>query len=235
MSDALEARLRELGRDVRVEVPRDLEAAVMTRVRAAPVPSVGRRTRLRRWVAGAFLGLLGVGVVASPVGASVLDWFGFHGVVVVGGQPRATDEPTVPGEPAGLGLDAAADLAGFTPVVPALLGDPDGVAVSADGEIVSLSWGSGEDTVRLDEFRGSIDPMFLKSVDQSRIVTIDAGVALWLATPHDVGVVTDDGSTRRLDARLAAPTLVWTQGDLTLRLEGDRTLEQAVAIAESAR
>jgi hypothetical protein len=230
MSDMLETRLRELARDVRVDVPAGLEAAVLERVRE-PAPTSSRR--LRRWLAGLFLALLGAGAVASPVGASILDWFGFHGVNVVEGQPSVTEEPTVPAELTGLSLDQAAELAGFTPLVPAALGDPDGVAVSADRRLVSLSWGSGAETVRLDQFRGAIDPMFWKLVDISTFVTVDAGDALWLPTAHQVSVVADDGTRQQLAPRLAAPTLVWAQGPLTLRLEGDHTLERAIEIADS--
>ncbi len=214
MSDALDTRLRELAGAVRVEVPSGLEAAVLARIGEA---AHSRPRRLGRWIAGLFLALFGVGAVASPVGASILDWFGFHGVAVVEDQPSVTSEPTVPVEPAGMTLDEATAVAGFTPVVPAELGAPDGVAVSTDGRIVSLSWGSGDDTVRLDEFRGSIEPSFWKSVDDARIVTLSTG----------------DGTKRRLEARLAAPTLVWTYGDLTLRLEGNDTLARATEIAES--
>ena len=231
MSETLEARLRELAVAVRVEVPADLEATVMARVND---PSPARPRRLRRWIAGLFLALLGAGAVASPVGASILDWFGFHGVNVVEGQPPVTEEPTVPAEPAAVDLDEAAELAGFTPLVPAALGTPDGVAVSADRRVVSLSWGSGADTVRLDEFRGTIDPQFWKTAQDASIVTIAVGDALWLPTAHHVEVVADDGTRQRLAPRLAAPTLVWTQGDLTLRLEGDHSFEAAVEIAESA-
>lgn len=233
MSEALETRLRELAHDVRIEVPADLEAAVMARVTREPTPS--RPRRLGRWIAGLFLALLGAGAVASPVGASILDWFGFHGVAIFEDESPATGEPTVPAELAGLSLDRAAELAGFTPLVPAELGAPDGVAVSADRRLVSLSWGSGADTVRLDQFRGSIDPLFWKTVDTSSFVTIGVGDALWLPTPHHVTVVAEDGTQQQLPPRLAAPTLVWPQGLLTLRLEGDHTLERATEIADSTR
>lgn len=230
MPDPLETRLRELAHDVRVDVPAGLEAAVLARV-SEPAPTPLRR--LRRWFVGLFLALLGAGAVASPVGASILEWFGFHGVNVVEGRPSVTDEPTVPAELAGLSLDQAAELAGFTPLVPARLGDPDGVAVSADRRLVSLSWGSGADTVRLDQFRGSIDPLFWKTVDTSAFVTVAVGDALWLPTAHHVTVVADDGTRQQLAPRLAAPTLVWPQGVLTLRLEGDHDLQRAIKIADS--
>ncbi len=233
MSETLEARLRELAGAVRVDVPAELETAVMARV--VHESTATRPRRLRRWFVGLFLAVLGAGAVASPVGASILDWFGFHGVNVVEGQPTVTEEPTVPAEPAGMSLDEAAALAGFTPLVPAELGAPDGVAVSSDRRVLSLSWGSGADTVRLDEFRGDIDPLFWKTVEDSSIVTIGAGDALWLPTAHVVQVVADDGTALRLPPRLAAPTLVWPQGVLTVRLEGDHSFDQAVTIADSTR
>lgn len=66
MPDALEERLVELATDIRVDVPDGLEAAVMARVRATRPPA-----RWRRWVVGLLLGLLGAGVVVSPVGATL--------------------------------------------------------------------------------------------------------------------------------------------------------------------
>ena len=54
-----------------------------------------------------------------------------------------------------------------------------------------------------------------------------AGPALWITgEPH---VVLLPGGP----ARLAANTLIWTRGRLTIRLEGAETLQQARAIAES--
>jgi len=232
MSDTIEARLGRLARELRVEVPADLEAAVMARVVSAPAPS--RRSRARRWLVGLLVVVLGAGAAASPVGATILDWFGFHGVAVTEGQPPVTDEPTPPAEPADVSLEEAAALAGFTPRVPTELGAPDGVSVSGDNLLVSLSWGSGAGTVRLDQFRGTIEPLFWKSVDESRFVSLDVGDALWLPNPHHVSVVADDGTLHRLPPRLASPTLVWPHGVVTLRLEGDLTLARATEIANSA-
>ena len=231
MSEPLEVRLRELAHDLHVEVPGGLEAAVLARI--AQEPAASRPRRLGRWIGGLLLALLGVGVVATPVGASLLDWFGFHGVAVVEGRRTPTEEPTVPAVPEGMSLDRAAERVGFTPLVPGELGAPDGVSVSADDRLVSLSWGSGPDTVRLDQFEGTVDPLFWKTATDATFLSVEAGDALWLPRPHHVRVVAEDGSKRRLAPRLAAQTLVWVQGDLTLRLEGDQSLERAVEIADS--
>lgn len=227
MPDPIEQRLSELGRDVRVAVPDGLEDAVMARVREA------RPTRRwRRWVAGVFLGLLAGGVVASPVGAKIREWFGFHGVTVEPGDP-VTGEPTVPPAAGDVRLDDAADRAGFVPLVPEALGEPDAVELSDDDAVVSLSWTSDGATIRLDEFRGTIEPLFWKTAPEAEHVTVAGRDALWLPTPHRVTVLGPSGDVRQLPSRLSAPTLVWLAGDLTLRLEGDLDVEEAVAVAES--
>jgi len=228
MPDALEQRLSALATDLRVPVPEGLERAVMDRV-----TTTGPRRRWRRWLAGLVAGLVGVGVVASPVGAEIRGWLGLPGVSVTSGDP-VTETPTVPPVPGIPDLQRAERLAGFTPVVPAELGAPDGVQVSADRLVVSLSWTTDEGTVRLDELRGDVDPLFWKTADRAEHVLVAGTEALWLPTAHRVTVVPDGGSVRDLPSRAAAPTLLWLDGDLTLRLEGDLDLAAATRIAESA-
>ena len=229
MPDALEERLSALAADLQVPVPDGLERAVMDRVaRTRP------RRRWRRWLAGLVAGLLGVGVVASPVGAEIRGWLGLPGVSVTSGDP-VTETPTVPPAPGTPDLERAERLAGFTPVVPAELGAPDGVEVSADRQVVSLSWTAEDGTVRLDELRGDVEPIFWKTADQAERVLVAGTEALWLPTAHRVTVVPDGGSVRDLPSRLAGPTLLWLDGDLTLRLEGDLDLAEATQIAESGR
>ncbi|MDR7255449.1 hypothetical protein J2X46_004456 [Nocardioides sp. BE266] len=227
MPETLEEQLAALAGDLKVDVPDGLEAAVMERVRTTrPV------RRWRRWAAGVFLGLLAGGVVASPVGATIREWFGFHGVSVTSGDP-ATEEPTVPPATGDVRLEDAAERAGFDPVVPEALGAPDAVEISQDAAVVSLSWETDGGTVRLDEFRGSVEPLFWKTAPDAGFATVSGRDALWIPVPHEVTVVSPDGDVRNLPSRLAAPTLVWLHDDLTLRLEGDLTQEEATAIAES--
>jgi len=227
MPDALERRLTELADDLRVPVPDGLDAAVMTRI-----GSTRPHGRWRRWVAGLLLGLLGGGVVVSPVGATIREWLGFHGVAVTSGDPE-TRTPVVPSATGDLTLDEAEAAAGFAPVVPAALGAPEGVEVSGDHLVVSLSWTTESGTVRLDQFRGMVEPLFWKTADAAEPVTVSGRDALWLPTAHQVTVMSTKGEVRQLPSRLAAPTLVWLDDDLTLRLEGDLTLEEATDIAES--
>lgn len=227
MPDALEERLDALARDLVVPVPDGLGDAVMARV-----ATVRPRRRVARWLVGLLLGALGAGVVASPVGASLREWLGLPGVTVSSGGP-VTGTPTVPPATAGGDLEAAADRAQFTPLVPRALGDPDGVEVSADGLVVSLSWSTGQGTVRLDQFRGDVEPLFWKTADRASPTSVSGRDALWLPSAHRVVVVSPDGTIRSLPSRLAAPTLLWVSGELTLRLEGDIDLADATRIAES--
>lgn len=231
MPETLEDQLEDLARVVSVRVPDGLEDAVMARVAAVPT-----RPRWRRWVASLLLGLLGLlgaGVVASPVGAEIRAWFGLSGVSVTTGDDPVTETPDVPPAEGDADLGRAAALVGFTPLVPDALGEPEHVEVSSDARVVSLSWTTGSGTVRLDQFRGDVDPLFWKTTTEADRVTVGLHEALWLPTAHRVEVVADDGTARTLPSRLSAPTLLWVDDDLTLRLEGNLDLARATAIAQS--
>lgn len=188
--------------------------------------------RWRRWLAGLAVGLLGAGVVASPVGAEIRGWLGLPGVSVTSGD-AVEGTPSVPPATGSPDLERAERLAGFAPVVPAVLGSPDGVEVSADRLVVSLTWSTEDGTIRLDQLRGDVEPLFWKTADEAERVLLAGAEALWLPTAHRVTVVPDGGSPRELPSRQAAPTLLWVDGDLTLRLEGDLDLGSATRIAES--
>ncbi len=237
MPDTIETRLRELGLALRADPPEGHDARILARVRTEPppeprpAPAAWLRARAR-WVAALVGALLGVALVVSPVGAQVREWFGFHGVVVEERAPRATGEPTVPPATGTLTTEDAERLAGFAPVIPAALGEPDRLAVSPDRAVVSMSWRTADGTLRLDQFDGALEPLFWKASLDAELVSAGGVDALWFATPHDVVVLTD-GGTRRYPPRLAAATLIWVRGEVTMRLEGDLTQEEAIRIATS--
>ena len=236
--------LRSLGALVEVPEPPDVLDAVMARTARLPVPRasarqwvLGRwgdvRRRLGRWIWAGLLALLVALGSAAPVRAQVSEWFSYLGVLVrVTGDPAPTTTPSVPTAAPGMSLARAAALVGVEPVVPALLGAPDGVEVSADRRVLSLTWGQGADVVRLDQFAGRLDPVFAKTAATAEFVTLPGGrTGLWFEGPHQVVVLTATGAQETAPPRLAAQTLVWERDGVTLRLEGNLTQDRAVEIA----
>lgn len=228
MSDLLDQRLREIADEMRVDLPESLVTDVLERLGERPA------RRWRRWLTGLLAGVVGVGVVASPAGAGLREWFGFHGVAVEERQPAVSPSPTVPIESPGRSVTEAASLVGFEVRAPRTLGAPDGTAVSADRRVVSPTWGSGPTAIRVDQFRGSVDPLVWKTARDAVRVDVLGADALWFPSAHQVAMVADDGTDLVLPSRPSAPTLVWTRGEVTLRLEGDLTRSRAIALAESA-
>jgi hypothetical protein len=60
-----------------------------------------------------------------------------------------------------------------------------------------------------------------------------------IADAHEIVYTDREGTERRAQARISGPCLVWERlggsDTVTLRLEGDLSLERAVVIAESIR
>ena len=243
----LAAELVALGRSVPAE-PLDeaLVRRVSARVATEPAAPSPRRTRIwsspsrrppsRRVqaVVAAVVAVVVGALAAPPVRAAVADLFGFGGVLVREEPgPAPSTAPPPPRATTDLTLAEAAALVPFTPAVPAALGEPDGVEVSADRRVLSLTWQTGDGTVRLDEIGARLDYAYAKSATDVEFVTVAGDFALWFPEPHEVEVLEPDGTPRREAARLAGHTLVWERGDVTMRLEGDLTQERAVAVAES--
>jgi hypothetical protein len=251
--DDLIHELRSLGRAVSVPAPPpDLATAVLSRLEPAPAPrptplrrAAGHLARLSRGARAAVVVvvalLLAVGA-AAPAGASIARWLGIGGVVIVEapGAP-APPAPAAPGGAAGAGgavsLADARAQAPFPVVVPAGLGDPDRVVLTTDGPpetfVVSMEWLTTG--VRLDQFAGRVEPVFVKRYyDEVQWLTVgDDDSAVWLSQPHPLEYIDPSGTPRTESARTAGPSLIWQRGAVTLRLEGVPTVERAVALADS--
>jgi hypothetical protein len=227
MSDRLEAALRELARDVRTPAP-DPHLADVVRQRIGAPASTGSRGRVR-WIAAAVVALLVSGLAVSPVGAKVAEWLDLGGVMVRDQDTELPGTPSVPSEPSA----AATSGATFRPLVPAELGEPDGLSVGADGGLVSMSWTDRGRTIRIDQVDAALDPMFWKSSPDAVHVLVDGQDALWFPSPHELVVTPEGGGPETYPPRLAARTLVVPRGGLTVRIEGDFPLERAVRIAAS--
>jgi hypothetical protein len=253
---ALVADLRRLGSAAEPAAGEvdAVEAAVLARLAglppAAPAAAAPRRARARlgvpegpaawfarrrRRLAVALVVVLLALTGVPAVRAAVADWFGFAGVRVrLSPEPGPTGTPAPPPTAAPGSVAEAGRLVAFVPLLPAALGPPDGVEVSADRKVLSMTWTDpAAGVVRLDEFDGGMDYAFAKSATEVEAVTVGGEYALWFERPHEVRWLVA-GESRRAPPRLAGHTLIWEREGTTLRLEGDLSLERALAIAESA-
>ena len=136
-------------------------------------------------------------------------------------------------------LAEASKRVGFDVTAPSVLGTPTVIAVTREGRVVELTWGTGAGSTRLDVFDGSLSFGYLKGVWDAVTPTDVAGKeAVWFAAPHLIEWTDRDGATVASAPRVAGPTLVWVDRDrtgreLTYRLEGPGTLDAARVIAES--
>ena len=222
--------LQELGRSVPTPSAAGMDEAVMARL-AATAGRTSRPRWLLRAAAVALATLLAL-LLVPPVRATISDWFGFGALQVRDGDDSG-EPPTVSPTPTGPSTslrDAAGQVAFSVVEVPAL-GQPRGAWLSPDQRILTLLW---EDGTRLDQ-SSSLSYTFAKSADTFERVTVDGREALWFEDSHQVAVLDENGREVVESRRRVGSTLVWTVGDTTLRLEGELTLEQAIAVAETAR
>jgi hypothetical protein len=150
------------------------------------------------------------------------------------GPDLGDDAPPPPSLEGGLTVAQAAAMVAFPVWVPAELGGPDAVEVSEDARIVSMEWSTEDGQVRLDQFDGRLDFTIAKTSPGVIYAAVGGVDALWFERPHEVVVLDEEGQRRTESARLAGHTLIWPAGDVTLRLEGDLSLDRAVEIGESA-
>ena len=91
----------------------------------------------------------------------------------------------------------------------------------------------------LSEFRARVDGEVLEKKllgpgTTLEAVRVNGGRGFWIAgEPHGLQYVGPDGEILFDTTRLSGNTLLWEQGDLTLRIEGQLTREQALAVAAS--
>ena len=131
------------------------------------------------------------------------------------------------------------------------LEQPDAVFVSEvvpPGGRVDLVWrarpglpasGFTDAGLLITEFQGQTTPEFIKKVavaGQVEFLEVDGEPAYWFSgEPHFFTYLDRAGNFREEQTRLAGNTLIWQRGELTLRLEGEISKEEALRIAESMR
>jgi hypothetical protein len=235
---ALEQELRTLA----VEWPTtpDLIAAIEPRL-------VQRRPR-RRWLRPAALAFatlvvaLGAVLALSPGARSAFrELFHLKGVTVIRVEELPQPRPVRPlalGEP--VSRAEAQRRAGFTLVAPERLGEPDEIH-ERRGFVSFVYRANGRPKLLFSQLRADIAPFFIKKVapDVTRLQIVRVRVprdGIFLSgEPHDLMFTAPNGETVFEPVFLAGTTLVWERGPLTMRLEGDLTLAQALEIARSVK
>lgn len=235
--DRLEAALRDLGGHLDVPGTPDVTAAVRARLSTKPKPS---KVRAVLATALALLLAFAIALAVSPeVRAGVSTFLRFAGIEFNSDPPpplpttttTTTDTasvlpPLLPRERI-VTLEEARRK--FPVIVPQRLGTLKEVHVS--DRVVSLLY----DNARVDEFNGTISGIMTKFAQQDQLeqIKVNGVDGYWVNTPHEV-VYEDARQLTWTEApRLAGRTLIWQVGTTTLRLEGDFTKEQALAIAEA--
>lgn len=248
----LEADLLRAGRTLDIEPVRDALTEDVLAAIAGSAPAHRRaprwwnwlRARRHRLVTALVVALLLLAALTPPVRAAVLQWLRIGGVLITtGSTPAGTDTTTAPFPSSLPGsrqvtLDEVRVLVDFPVGVPAALGPPSRVTLSADDRVVGMDWTVDGRAVHLDQFDGSLSYAFLKRSWSELTPTDVAGAdAAWLPEAHEVAYVDRTGIERRETARLSGPSLVWQPllagGRTTARLEGFDTLDAARRVAES--
>ena len=236
----LETRLRTLGPDVDYPETPDLLAAVEDRLAVRP----RRRRGLRLAVALAVLAAsLGAVLAASPGARSAfLELFHLSGATIarVDALPRAEALPDwAPGIP--MPLADAQRRVGFRIRLPHTTGDKQVRNVLLDeqgGGVVSVVW-CCKPTLVLTQFAGAAVPYLQKLASPEtaiQAVEVDGKPGYWIADgPHVVLFRAQDGSFHDYELRVAGNVLLWVDGDVTLRLEGQLTRDEAIELASAVR
>jgi hypothetical protein len=246
----LELQLREL----RIEWPEtpDLAGAVEPRLTAPP-------PRRRRWlvarpawqiaVACAAV-VIAVVMAVPPARSAVLDLLGFGSVRIERGEPRPSRFASGLGVGDAVTLEQARRRAPFDVLVPEELGEPDAVYFSdappagarvdfvyrpRDGIPEASTTGAG---LLITEFPAIAEPVIEKTLGTGATLerlTVDGDPAFFISgADHGFAYLPDGGDGAFEPQRLAGPTLLVERSDgVLLRIEGDISRDQAVAIAES--
>ena len=173
------------------------------------------------------------------------------------GEAMASPTPSDPGRALRLGepvtMDEARRRAPYRILVPTLpeLGEPDLVYVSGPGNAprVALIYEARPGLPAVEEtgvgllvvqFRGDLEPgTFGKGLGPGarlEAVVVDGDRGFWIEGQAHLFFYRDEhGQFREETFRLAANTLLWERGDLTLRLEGALSKDEALRIATSMR
>lgn len=227
----LDRRLADLGDHLDVPAGDGLAAAVTARI-GEPRPH-----RARRWLVAAAVVVAG-GAAVTP---AVADWLGTDEVAIEQGPPTSMrTSTTAPDAPPELGrrvtLEEAEAVAGFRPIMPSVLGEPDEVWVD-ERTTTPLVWLRWDDDVLMTQVVGHLTdaPVLRKygtgfTVESTRV---GRRPAYWIEGVHVVAIEDHDGRALELPLHTADSTLLIEMATFTIRLETPNGRDEAMRIARS--
>ena len=237
----LELALRQLGAAIEFPEPPDL--ATRVRDRLGEAPDRGWAPRRLVAVALAVLVVAVAAVMAVPSArTAVLEWLGIKGVTVT-----HVDELPEVGVLRDDDLGTRVSLAEARERAPWIVeprskevGPPDAVYFSTDvpGDQVTFVWGTTRNArLLLTQSPGQAFAEKMVGPDTSaEQVDVDGKFGVWFSgAPHAFVFRDERGQIREELPRLARNTLLWQDGQLTVRIEGDLSKEEALEIARSTR
>ncbi|MGZ3584628.1 MAG: hypothetical protein ACXVCT_17950 [Ktedonobacterales bacterium] len=261
--DRLEQHLREAGAALPYPPTPQIAARVLQRLNAgAPPHSASRRWA---WAVVAVVVVLSALMLVPPARAAILDFIQIGVVRILRGpnlppapvyaptsmptaglQSPVTPITATPGSPAVLDLDGETTLADaqtkvafpvLLPSYPSDLGKPDRVYVQdMGGPMLLLVW---LDPARPDRVRMSMHEIapgswaitkFNPRVVQE--VQVNGEPGAWTEGPYMLETRSHNYVERQL---VEGHVLIWTENNITYRLETDLPVEQAIKIAESLK
>ena len=254
----LEQELTALGADIEWPPTPQLRVLVSPVVVALPA---GPRRQIPRWaLAAAAILLIVAGLLAyTPSRDVIAGWLNLHTTINRVKNPPSPSPlpPGQLGENLDLGtpttLPGAQSQVSWKIVVPASLGTPDAVYVKlssgggpTQGEVtlvyaerpaIKVSGQTGV-AVLVTEARGRTDEIYFRKTlgpeSTLETVTVKGHDAFWISGhPHDFAFNDANGSFYSETMRLATNTLVFDDNGTVVRIEGDLTKAQALAIASS--
>ncbi|MGE5275245.1 MAG: hypothetical protein ACM3QU_15965 [Verrucomicrobiota bacterium] len=225
-----EQELRALAAWLELPEDRDLTPAVRARLR-------GRPSRRRAFVVvlAAVLAAVAIAFAVPPARSAILRVFHLEGVRI-----EYVDRlPDVRTAPLDLGIPIrpgdAERTAGFRPLASALLGVPN--EVTWDGSFLWYRY--GRTRLLVSQFRGRERLELVKKVVEPQTmitpVYVNGEPGYFITGGKHFLYVAPGGTVREEPVRLSRQVILWQHGPLTLRLEGDLTLAQALRIARSFR
>jgi hypothetical protein len=232
---SLEIRLRALGHELELPAEPDVTAAVLEQVE-------GRRPFPWRRAAALAFALVAIAVGAAfavpQARTAILRFFHIGGETIVRVEtlPPAVERSQAGGLGVPLSRAEAERRIGFSLLLPPVKGNgPNRVYVLGDsvGTVIVRSHGK---PVLLSEF-SSPGEMGLKKLTLGdatvQWLRLNGRDAIWLQGTHTLSYFDRSLNFRQQPIRISANVLIWVRGRLTLRLEGDLTRPQAVALAET--